>query len=197
MEKRDSNEGFTMVEVALVLAIAGLIFLMVFIALPAVQRTQRDAKRRDDVGALLTAIQKYQSNNRGAFPEKLTASSSSTTGDVAWTNASAAQAGETTWAGLYKSFLGETFADPLAGAENKKYVLTIKDCNVVGVGVACTSIKGNTNGTVQDLNFPNGYKMYVIKGATCNGSIVVSSSNPKKAAVTYKMEGPGSYCANL
>ena len=194
MEKRDSNEGFTMIEVALVLAIAGLIFLMVFSALPAVQRTQRDAKRRDDVGALLTAIQKYQSNNRGAFPDKLTATSSSTTGDVTWSNASAAQAGETTWAGMYKSFLGESFKDPDA---KSNYVLTIKDCNVVGVGVACTSIKLNSNGTVQDAAFPNGYRMYVIKGATCNGSIVVSSNNPKKAAVTYRMEGPGSYCANL
>ena len=69
MKKRDYNEGFTIIEVALVLAIAGLIFLMVFIALPAVQRTQRDAKRRDDIGTLLTAIQKYQSNNRGALPD--------------------------------------------------------------------------------------------------------------------------------
>lgn len=68
MKRKDINEGFTIVEVALVLAIAGLIFLMVFIALPAVQRTQRDAKRRDDVGALLTAIQKFQNNNRGGLP---------------------------------------------------------------------------------------------------------------------------------
>ena len=34
--------GFTIIEVVLVLAIAGLIFLMVFIALPVLQRSQRD-----------------------------------------------------------------------------------------------------------------------------------------------------------
>ena len=45
MEKTKS--GFTVIEVALVLAIAGMIFLMVFIALPALQRSQRDTSRRD------------------------------------------------------------------------------------------------------------------------------------------------------
>ena len=38
--------GFTIIEVVLVLAIAGLIFLMVFIALPTLQRSQRDTQRR-------------------------------------------------------------------------------------------------------------------------------------------------------
>ena len=193
MEKRNTNEGFTIVEVALVLAIAGLIFLMVFVALPAVQRTQRDAKRREDVGALLTAIQKYQSNNRGALPEKLKAGSSSTTGDVKWSDASGAESGETTWAGLYKSFLGETFEDP---SGSSKYVISIKNCVTKGVGAACTGIKGNSDGTVEDKSFPNGYRMYIVKGAACDGSMVVSSNNPKRVAVTLKMEGPGSYCAN-
>ena len=34
----NSKKGFTIIEVVLVLAIAGLIFLMVFVALPALQR---------------------------------------------------------------------------------------------------------------------------------------------------------------
>lgn len=41
-----NTKGFTIIEVVLVLAIAGLIFLMVFIALPALQRGQRDTQRR-------------------------------------------------------------------------------------------------------------------------------------------------------
>ncbi len=58
--------GFTIIEVVLVLAIAGLIFLMVFIALPALQRNQRDAQRKrqaQDVGA---SIARWVANNRGA-----------------------------------------------------------------------------------------------------------------------------------
>ena len=42
---KDKN-GFTIIEVVLVLAIAGLIFLMVFIALPALQRSQRDTQKK-------------------------------------------------------------------------------------------------------------------------------------------------------
>lgn len=62
------DKGFTIIEVVLVLAIAGLIFLMVFIALPALQSSQRDTARRSDVSIVSSAISTYTSNNRGAFP---------------------------------------------------------------------------------------------------------------------------------
>ena len=64
----NSKQGFTIIEVVLVLAIAGLIFLMVFIALPALQRSQRDTQRRDDLARVSTAITQYQTNNNGKVP---------------------------------------------------------------------------------------------------------------------------------
>ena len=42
MAPQHYKKGFTIIEVVLVLAIAGLIFLIVFITLPAMQRGQRD-----------------------------------------------------------------------------------------------------------------------------------------------------------
>lgn len=63
-----SKKGFTIIEVVLVLAIAGLIFLMVFIALPALQRSQRNTQRGDDLSRVLTAVNSYQSNNSGQTP---------------------------------------------------------------------------------------------------------------------------------
>ena len=60
--------GFTIIEVVLVLAIAGLIFLMVLIALPALQRSQRDTQRRENMSALADAVIKYQGNNNGKLP---------------------------------------------------------------------------------------------------------------------------------
>lgn len=63
-----SKKGFTIIEVVLVLAIAGLIFLMVFVALPALQRSQRDTQRRDDMARVATAINQYQTNNGGKLP---------------------------------------------------------------------------------------------------------------------------------
>ncbi len=63
-----STNGFTIIEVVLVLAIAGLIFLMVFIALPALQKGQRDAQRKDDLSRINTQINNYSSSNRGKIP---------------------------------------------------------------------------------------------------------------------------------
>ena len=63
-----SKKGFTIIEVVLVLAIAGLIFLMVFIALPALQRSQRNTRRRQDMARILAQFTEYSSNNNGQVP---------------------------------------------------------------------------------------------------------------------------------
>ncbi len=65
---KNQTKGFTIIEVVLVLAIAGLIFLMIFIALPALQRNQRDTQRRDDVGRFMSQLEQFRTNNRGAPP---------------------------------------------------------------------------------------------------------------------------------
>jgi len=69
--RAQKEKGFTIIEVVLVLAIAGLIFLMVFIALPALQSSQRDTARKNDVSAVASAITSYTGNNRGQFPTTL------------------------------------------------------------------------------------------------------------------------------
>ena len=68
MTNKNNKKGFTIIEVVLVLAIAGLIFLMVFIALPALQRSQRNTRRRQDMSRILAAFNAYQANNNGNFP---------------------------------------------------------------------------------------------------------------------------------
>jgi len=72
MNNRIKIKGFTIIEVVLVLAIAGLIFLMVFIALPTLQKSQRDTQRKDDVSRIETQIQAYQSNNTSKIPTTAT-----------------------------------------------------------------------------------------------------------------------------
>lgn len=66
--KQSNNKGFTIIEVVLVLAIAGLIFLVVFLALPALQRSQRDTQRRSDASRVMSQVAAYQSNNQGNVP---------------------------------------------------------------------------------------------------------------------------------
>jgi prepilin-type N-terminal cleavage/methylation domain-containing protein len=63
------QKGFTIIEVVLVLAIAGLIFLMVFVALPSLQKGQKDAQRKQDLARISTQITNYVTNTRGAVPK--------------------------------------------------------------------------------------------------------------------------------
>lgn len=62
---RKRTEGFTIIEVLIVLAIAGLILLIVFLAVPALQRNSRNTNRKNDVAALLGAATEYAQNNNG------------------------------------------------------------------------------------------------------------------------------------
>ena len=115
MKKGDLRKktGFTIIEVALVLAIAGLIFLMVFVALPQLQRQQRDSRRRDDILSFLETVKKYQTNNRGALPDG--------TG-----NAIAGGSGTSSeWQDFYNNYLGDSFADP----NGTKYTLEVTECD--------------------------------------------------------------------
>ena len=66
----NSKKGFTIIEVVLVLAIAGLIFLAIFIALPALQRSQRDAQKKQDIAALGAAFIRYLGNNKNQMPDQ-------------------------------------------------------------------------------------------------------------------------------
>jgi prepilin-type N-terminal cleavage/methylation domain-containing protein len=68
MNTQYKEKGFTIIEVVLVLAIAGLIFLMVFLALPALQSSQRDSARKNDVSIIAAAVSTYTGNNKGAAP---------------------------------------------------------------------------------------------------------------------------------
>ena len=62
------EKGFTIIEVLIVLAIAGLIILIVFLAVPALQRNSRNTAMKSDVQNLLGGISEYQSNNNGRMP---------------------------------------------------------------------------------------------------------------------------------
>lgn len=62
------EKGFTIIEVVLVLAIAALIFLMVFIALPALQRNQRDTARKQELQKVVAAVTTWQGSHRGNSP---------------------------------------------------------------------------------------------------------------------------------
>lgn len=99
------EKGFTIIEVVLVLAIAGLIFLMVFIALPALQRSQRDGQRKSDVSRILTQLTSYTTNNRGSIPASL----------ITTTGGGSKSFVQNYLAGTAPSVAGPDYVDPTTG----------------------------------------------------------------------------------
>lgn len=69
------SEGFTIIEVLIVLAIAGLIMLVVFLAVPNLQRNSRNNSYRNEASNILGAYSEVSSNKNGAA---LTAGTSAT-----------------------------------------------------------------------------------------------------------------------
>ena len=167
-ENKKSKEGFTIIEVVLVLAIAGLIFLMVFVALPALRRGQRDTQRRDDMARFASQLSQYQANNNGRVPGE-----NDPTADD------------------YNDFIedylkvgGDTFTDPSG-----------TDYTVVSIITCATGDKGCENAS-EATDYDNGY-IRVYTNATCNGEDPVFSSGKRKIAFTYKLEGAGIYCGSI
>jgi prepilin-type N-terminal cleavage/methylation domain-containing protein len=82
MFKKLSNkeQGFTIIEVLIVLAIAGLIMVVVFLAVPGLQRSQRNSQQRTEANNLLAAAGEVSGNKGGSA---LSASVSTTAGSDA------------------------------------------------------------------------------------------------------------------
>ena len=70
--KTKDQKGFTIIEVLIVLAIAGLILLIVFLAVPALQRNSRNTQRKTDIGRVGSAATTVVSNANGNMATGLT-----------------------------------------------------------------------------------------------------------------------------
>ena len=60
------NSGFTIIEVLIVLAIAGLIMVVVFLAVPNLQRNARNNQTKTEANNLLAAYQEVSDNAGGS-----------------------------------------------------------------------------------------------------------------------------------
>lgn len=76
------EKGFTIIEVLIVLAIAGLIMLVVFLAVPALQRNSRNTQRTTDAGNILSSMSEYVGNNNGQLPAVTTSGGTSGSGNT-------------------------------------------------------------------------------------------------------------------
>ncbi|HET7528954.1 MAG TPA: prepilin-type N-terminal cleavage/methylation domain-containing protein [Candidatus Saccharimonadales bacterium] len=65
------QQGFTIIEVMIVLAIAAVILLAVFLAVPQLQRNSRNQQRKTDVANILAGVNEYASNQNGTLPTQV------------------------------------------------------------------------------------------------------------------------------
>lgn len=68
MNKAHKQNGFTIIEVLIVLAIAALILLIMFIMLPHVRQLQRNTQRKNDLGRIIAIMDDYAIQN-GGYPD--------------------------------------------------------------------------------------------------------------------------------
>ncbi|MBR2726032.1 type II secretion system protein [Candidatus Saccharibacteria bacterium] len=169
------KKGFTIIEVVLVLAVAGLIFLMVFVALPALQRNQRDTQRRQDYGDLSSAISGYMASN-GKLPSKSTTLAAN-------------------------KYINEKGEDP----NKNEYVITVCEatgssnakCGKSDTDVNFAVKEGDPKVTGET---GKGNQVYVVTRADCSGTNANSSAAPKYVnsgrafAIYGYMESTGTYC---
>lgn len=184
--------GFTIIEVVLVLAIAALIFLMVFIALPTLQRNQRDTQRRNDLARLQTQITNWQSNNSGKLPGESKAQAvPEDDAKIESYNCSSTRSDTRNDANClivnYLNGAGDdmnTFVDPSGWA----YGITVADFQN-GEEITLTN---DQFGDEADEN--HRYMIFVYRKAKCDDEYAVYSNNSRDYAVLYKLEGNGVYC---
>ncbi|MEI6169850.1 MAG: prepilin-type N-terminal cleavage/methylation domain-containing protein [Candidatus Saccharibacteria bacterium] len=63
-----AKEGFTIIEVIIVLVIGAVIMLAVFLVVPQLQRTQRNSSRQNSARRVETAGEQFAANNGGTYP---------------------------------------------------------------------------------------------------------------------------------
>lgn len=167
-----SEKGFTIIEVVVVLAIAGLIFGIVFWALPNLQRSNRDSSRRTIASNVLANLDQYASNNNGQYP----------VGSLTGTN---------NFEDFLLDFFSGGIADPLAG-----------DWVDTGGGVGANALlSASTSGTglnVDDGDDDTFTLMYATSARCTPGTAgaMEAGSGTRAIAIAVELEQGTGYCVD-
>ena len=179
-KKVKKEKGFTIIEVALVLAIAGLIFLVVFLAVPALQRNQRDDARKRDVSNVVAAITAYNSNGNAVF---------TVTNGNAYNNGTAIT-------GTTQNAVLSRYIDKLSNDVN---FVNISNATTISATQAVATV-GTTGSTAPAPN-----TIIVAPGRACpaawnaTGTTALPAAGGRRAAVIVQIEAGGDgkyYCMN-
>jgi prepilin-type N-terminal cleavage/methylation domain-containing protein len=172
------NKGFTIIEVLIVLAIAGLIMLVVFLAVPSLQRNQRNSGRDADGSRIAAAVNSFISDANGAVPNN--------------TNLPriVADAGTMSNLGTFTVNTAATAACNAAG-----------QAAMVGGTPATANIRICTGATAAATPFTATADAVVIAtGAQCSGADQAVAGSARQAAIFYTKEAGTGFsvaCKNI
>jgi hypothetical protein cdiviTM7_02704 len=192
-----TKKGFTIIEVVLVLAIAGLIFLMVFLALPALQRSQRDAQRKQDIAMVVTALHNWKANNKGRGYASMGNSVLTPLTDL---NEEQKKYGVNNGVEpIENSPLNSYISFDLKSGKNKNNISSSLSLNTK---IVTTSVNNNvTLFRIDSPSFRDHERIAVVVGMGCdnielasNRSVVLRNIKKGAAAVVYLLESGGAYC---
>ena len=194
----NSKKGFTIIEVVLVLAIAGLIFLMVFVALPALQRSQRDTARRNDMARVSTSLVQYQTNNSSAassLPVGPFYYEAKPTFGADCQNSSACMFLQR-YLNSGSDSTNNNFKDPSGDYYNIYISANIAE-GAEGSGAsqaASAQVAYNPSSKKYTVKTDfDKHTIHIMPGGKCDGEdVVISGKN--NYAVLYRLEGAGVYC---
>lgn len=197
-----TKKGFTIIEVVLVLAIAGLIFLMVFIALPALQRSQRDTQRREDVSRVVTALTQYQANNGGEIPSQGTKYATTFSGCSASATNGVNASLETLKEGSGSCRFIAGYLNPSDATKNEfvdpsgtPYTMAISGKVTTNISEQIAKFRDQGGTNLNQTNYPVASTIFVFTSAKCDGdSPEYVANNTRNFAVLLKLEGSGRVC---
>ena len=167
--------GFTIIEVMIVLAIAALILLIVFLAVPALQRNSRNTQYRSEAARILGGANELVANSSGNVPTTNSICSGTGGGSV-----------NCDYAGTIP-----TPNDAQKIWQNANKPSNISNITALRVVVTATSSNTVTNTTLANLYI--GHSCGTVSGAVAN--LNNSSANPpppaKSMALVFAIEAAG------
>ncbi len=193
--KKSNNQGFTIIEVMIVLAIAALILLIVLLAVPALQRSARNTQRKNDISAVAAAISNFIANNGGALPTQAGYSNADPTTLILGCSGTTPTLGSGTWVSLASdtTYTGSCTSTNTNSETAKMGLYALNGSKSPVYITSGTSFTANTNlaNASASVVTPDSFIINLGYGCNSTNSGPDTTANPRTASILYSTETGG------